>query len=153
MRYLFIFLLLVFLGCQSKQNEHAEQRNIAEQPKKDLTQPQKQYDYTPLYGIYDHESTTNSFGAVLSIQQNGLDLYFSISVVQGNCKAETEGVIVMAEHTENFYIGFADIENCPLQFTFSPKENKIDIKEVTLCTIHGSTCSFEGVYEKRGVRR
>jgi hypothetical protein len=83
------------------------------------------------------------------MRQNGLDLYFIVSSVQGTCKAETEGVVVMVEHTDNLYIGFANIENCPLQFTFSPKESKVDIKEVALCTLHGATCSFEGVYVKR----
>jgi len=150
MRNCWLFLLIVMISCQPTQKEETTpEENSSDETEPQSLESEKQYDYKPLFGIYDHGSTTKSFGAVVLLSQNGLDLYFTISSVQGACKAETEGVIVMVEHTETFYTGFANIENCPLQFTFYPAENKVDIKEVTLCTIHGSTCSFEGMYVQR----
>jgi hypothetical protein len=150
MKYAPIFFIIILLGCQTKIREQSQPEQAVEV---DSTDNYKgvdfQYDYTNLYGVYDHQSTTSNFKAVVSLRENGLDLYGTLSVVQGSCKAETESVIVMAEQTEDWFIGFADIENCVMQFTLYLKEPKIDIKEVMLCTIHGPTCSFEGIYVKR----
>lgn len=147
MRFPVIFFL-VLTACQSSKKESVVESSPA------VTEENKpavaaDYDYTPIYGIYDHESTTQNFGGVISIQPQGFDVYATISVAQGNCKAETEAVVKMAEHTETYFIGFYEVENCRLQFTFYPVENKIDIQEIGVCTIHGPTCSFEGRYTKR----
>lgn len=152
MRYALIFIIILS-GCQTKVKEQPQSVQAVEvdstQSSNDYNGKEIQYDYTNIYGVYDHQSTTSSFKAVVSLSESGLDLYGTISVVQGSCKAETESVIVMAERSEDWLIGFADIENCLLQFTLYLKEPKIDIKEVMMCTIHGATCSFEGIYVKR----
>lgn len=140
------------IGCQQKQSEtKATQTDTttAEVKPQDAYEAPKEYDYREFFGAYDHESTTNGFYATLSILQNGNDLYFNVSVVQGGCKGETEGVVLMVEHTQDYYTGFYESEDCKLQFTFNRLEKKIDIKEISLCRLLQGNCSFEGVYLKR----
>jgi len=86
---------------------------------------------------------------VLTLTQYGNDLYFTVSVSQGECKGESEGVVSILDYTENYYSGFYNSEDCRMQFSFLLMEKKIDIKEVTICSHHGSNCSFEGAYLKR----
>lgn len=143
-------------GCQSRQpknnieiSEH-ETDSASQASNTDVyAKPENNYDYRPLFGIYDHESTTTGFAAVLSLTQYGNDIYFTVSVSQGECKGESEGVVTILDFNEKFYTGFYDSEDCRMQFSFILEENKVDIKEVTLCSHHGNTCSFEGVYVKR----
>lgn len=152
MRITLFFIFLLLLGCQQKSQQSETETNstAVEGTEEDMfTHPEQPYDYSSLYGTYDHESTTKGFGAVLTIRQNGNDLYFYVSVSQGTCKGETEGNVMMFEHTENYHTGFHQSENCMLQFMFIQTEEKIDIKEVNLCTAHGANCSFEGGYIKR----
>lgn len=107
------------------------------------------YDYQRFAGIYDHESTTKGFTAVLVIIENGNDLSFELSVSQAGCKGEAKGNIVMISHEKISYVGFFEADECPLQFTLMLTENKIDIKEVNLCRMHEANCAFEGAYIKR----
>lgn len=107
------------------------------------------YTYTQFAGIYDHESNTQGFSAVLNVTESGNDLSFTLSVSQGSCKGEVEGKIIMLSHEENYYTGFYEQTKCPLQFMLTLRDNKIDIKEINLCQLHESSCTFEGVYSKR----
>jgi hypothetical protein len=151
MKRAWVLFVILGIGCQSnsRKEEPSQEQNSASPSATETNTPPTIYDYTPLYGVYDHEYATSSFNAVVALKPEGLNLHFTISSAQGSCKAETEGVIAMVEHTDTYFIGFSNIEKCPLQFTFYPTEQKIDIKEVSLCTIHGQTCGFEGMYIKR----
>lgn len=153
MRIAFLVFLL-FFGCQSKpQQDNTDARidTVSEaQPTEDsYAKPETNYDLRPLYGIYDHESSTKGFSAVLTLTHYGHDLYFTVSVSQGECKGESEGVVPILDYHENYYTGFYDSEHCKMQFSFLLLEKKVDIKEVTLCGHHGNDCSFEGTYLKR----
>ncbi len=152
MRLLSCFLILL-AGCQSKQpaetTTEPDSVSVDVTPQDAYEKPGNNYDYRELFGVYDHESTTNGFSAVLSLGQNGYDLYFTVSVVQGGCKGETEGVVLMLDQKQNYYAGFYESDDCRLQFTFMPAEKKVDIKEVSLCKLLESGCSFEGTYLKR----
>jgi hypothetical protein len=154
MRLIFCVLFL-FLSCQQKQSAEVLTKPdtvaIEVTPEDAFGKPENNYDYTQLFGVYDHESTTKGFSAVLSLRQNGNDLYFTSSVVQGGCKGETEGVILMLDQNQNYYSGFYESEDCRLQFTFILAEKKVDVKEVSLCKFLESGCSFEGTYLKRSI--
>lgn len=107
------------------------------------------YDYKTFRGIYDHESTTSGFSAVLTITESGNDLSFTLSVSQGNCKGDVAGKLFIVSHEENYHVGFYELDECPLQFSLMLHDNKIDVKEVNLCRLHPAQCSFEGTYAKR----
>lgn len=107
------------------------------------------YDYRSFQGIYDHESTTRSFSAILTIEESGNDLSFTLSVSQGSCKGEALGKITIVSHEENYHAGFFELDECPMQFSLMLKEEKIDVKEINLCRLHESNCAFEGTYVKR----
>lgn len=146
-KFLAFFLITLFSCKPQPKEEPLQQADSATQ--EIIHQTETQFDYTPIYGVYDHESTTEGFGAVVSIRQEGFNLYFTLSVSQGSCKSETEGVVTMVEHTKNYYTGFYNFDKCPLQFTFYPTQQKVDVKEVSLCTVHSGGCNYEGVYLKR----
>ncbi|MFZ2904973.1 MAG: hypothetical protein WAZ98_02100 [Cyclobacteriaceae bacterium] len=145
------FLLLLLSACQQKQPEPpvSEEKDSTAPEEETYSSSKQQIDYQEVIGVYDHESTTKGFAAVLSLRENGNDLYFYVSVAQGNCKGETEGVVIMVEQTENYFSGFYESDDCPLQFTFSPGEKKVDIKAVTFCKPLEKNCSYEGTYVKR----
>lgn len=154
MRVVLAFIILLS-ACQQRQPP-AEDQTVAKSDSVPEVTPQDAYEkdktkytYTEFYGVYDHESTTKGFSAVLTLRQNGNDLYFTASVSQGECKAEIEGVVMMVDHAENYYSGFYESEDCRLQFTLTGTERKIDIKEISLCKMYGENCSFEGTYLKR----
>lgn len=107
------------------------------------------FDYSNFQGIYDHESNTRGFTAILTITESGNDLSFTLSVSQGTCKGEAEGKILMISHEENYHVGFFELDQCPLQFSLMIQEDKVDVKEVNLCKLHESNCNFEGTYAKR----
>lgn len=149
-----IVIILLSIGCQSKPQQDktdSQMDTVSEaQPTEDIyAKPETNYDLRPLYGIYDHESTAKGFSAVLTLTQYGNDLYFTVSVSQGECKGESEGVVSILDYNENYYTGFYNSEDCKMQFSFLLIENKVDIKEVTICSHHGNDCSFEGTYLKR----
>lgn len=146
---------LMFLSCSSKAphekvNSEAVEVDSAtefyEQPETKTV-----YDYRSFQGIYDHESTTRGFAAILTITESGDDLAFTLSVSQGTCKGKAEGKIIMVSHEQNFHVGFYEPDQCPLQFSLLLSEAKIDVKEVNLCKLHDSNCSFEGTYIKRKI--
>jgi hypothetical protein len=148
------FILLILAGCKEKvQQENVDNQGIEVDSAKDFfEQPEdgKTYDYARFLGIYDHESRTGGFSAVLAITENGNDLSFTLSVAQGNgCKGEAEGAIFMMSHETNYYVGFYQLENCQLQFSFMLQEDKIDVKEINICRLHEGSCTFEGTYAKR----
>lgn len=152
-RAVFVIFLLLF-GCHSKprQDNTDIQMDTVSEPQitEDVyAKPEIHYDLNPLYGVYDHESTTKGFSAVLNLTQYGNDLYFTVSVSQGECKGESEGVVPILDYNENYYTGFYNSEDCKMQFSFLITEKKVDIKEVAICSHHGNACSFEGVYLKR----
>lgn len=148
----FIFLLLLS-GCigkapqEDKRSEAIEIDSASDfyQQPADTTV----YDYRTFQGIYDHESTTQGFSAVLTITENGNDLSFTLSVSQGTCKGVAEGKILMVSHEENYHVGFFELEQCPLQFSLLLQEDKVEVKEINLCRLHESNCAFEGTYAKR----
>lgn len=109
------------------------------------------YDYHRFAGIYDHESSTKGFSAILTVTESGNDLAFTISVAQGSCKGEAKGNMLMISHDKTYYVGFYEVDECPLQFTLMLNEDKIDVKEVNLCRLHEANCAFEGTYAKRKI--
>lgn len=147
-----IVLAGVIQSCKERKDERSTGEKAVElDSAKDFFEEDEKevYDYQRFVGIYDHESTTKGFSAVLSITESGNDLDFMISVAQGACKGQAEGKIKMVSHEENYYVGFYEFDECPLQFTLLLGENKIDVKEVNLCRLHESSCVFEGAYAKR----
>ena len=147
------WLLILLISCGQKQSKEevspidTTSNKVA--PEDAFEKEELQVDYREFFGVYDHESSTTGFTAVLALRQNGNDMYFNISVAQGSCKGETEGVVMIVEQTEVYVSGFYEADNCRLQFTFQREENKIDVKEVTLCQLLGGGCSYEGTYVKR----
>lgn len=143
---------LILLGCQQKQTETSTTEadtTLAEVSPQDAYETPNEYDYREFYGVYDHESNSKGFSAGLSLRQNGNDVYFTVSVVQGDCKGEIEGVVMMMDHTQLEHSGFYESEDCRLQITINRVEKKVDVKEISLCRLLGPNCSFEGVYLKR----
>lgn len=150
-RYLLLIVLLLHACKEKEKPENADNQSIEIDSAEDYFQSEdeKNYDYARFRGIYDHESRTGGFSAVLAVNENGNDLSFTISVAQGNCKGEAEGAIFMMSHETNYYVGFYQLENCQLQFTFLLQEDKIDVKEINICRLHEGSCTFEGSYAKR----
>lgn len=151
-RIIFFIPLCILFGCGQK-SQPAEKQTETDTTAVEVTtqdayeEKESNFNWTEFAGVFDHESTTKGFSAVLSLKQNGRDLYFTISLVQGGCKKETEGVVAIIESSDEFPTGFYQTDNCRLQFTFASAEKKVDIKEVPICGIDG--CSFEGTYKKR----
>jgi hypothetical protein len=148
-----VLLLLSLVACTGKTpRENPRPEAIEVDSASDFyeqSEDQNVYDYRTFQGIYDHESTTQGFAAVLTLTENGNDLSFTLSVSQGNCKGEAKGTIIMVSHEENYHIGFFEFDQCPLQFSLMLHEDKVDVKEVNLCRLHESNCAFEGTYAKR----
>ena len=146
-------VLLLLAACQSKQSGDApaetDSTSVEVTPEDAYEDSKTNYDYKEFYGTYDHESNTKGFTGILVLRQNGNDLYFTVSVSQGSCKGEMEGVVMMAEHNELDYMGFYESDDCRLQFIFNRPEKKVDIKEISLCNLLEQNCSFEGVYVKQ----
>lgn len=147
------FIVLTIAGCKEKEKQKiADNQGIEIDSATEFYEQagdENSYDYARFKGIYDHESRTSGFSAVLAIRENGNDLSFTISVAQGNCKGEAEGAVFMMSHEANYYVGFYQLDNCQLQFTFMLQENKIDVKEINICRLHEGSCTFEGSYAKR----
>lgn len=153
MRYGALIVFILF-GCTAKNPDKPVNElsvpvdSATEFYKQDETE--EDFDYSRFEGIYDHESSTTGFSAILTITENGNDLSFTLSVAQGSgCKGEAKGAVFMMSHEPNFYVGFYEAENCQLQFSFMLQEDNIDIKEINLCELHESNCWFEGSYAKR----
>jgi hypothetical protein len=148
--FLFWLLLAACTGKAPKENTTNEAIEI-DSATEFYEQPEDKtvYDYRSFQGIYDHESTTRGFSAVLTLTESGNDLSFTLSVSQGSCTGEAEGKISMVSHEENYHVGFFELDECPLQFSLMIQESKIDVKEVNLCRLHENNCSFEGTYAKR----
>lgn len=148
-----IGISVVFNGCVDKKTQSKTTVDVVEidSAKEFYEQPEATvtYDYQRFAGIYDHESTARGFAAVLVITESGNDLSFTLSVAQGTCKGEVSGNMLMVSHEQHYYVGFFEANECPLQFTLQLTEDKIDVKEVNLCQLRDSNCSFEGNYQKR----
>ena len=154
MKFFHFFLVFIFLSCGKTQQAEPVNESIPEdstsQGQSDTNEnSEKTYNDQDFFGVYDHESTSPSFSGVLSLRQNGNDMYFTVSIAHGSCQGETEGVVLIIERGEDYYSGFYESENCRLQFTLVRAEKKVDIKEVTLCSVLGNNCSYEGAYIKR----
>lgn len=148
--FLFCVVLAACAGKPSPENENREAIEVDSATEfYEQADDKTVYDYNSFRGIYDHESTTAGFAAVLAITESGNDLSFTLSVSQGTCKGEAEGKILMVSHEENYHVGFFELDQCPLQFSLMLHEDKIDVKEVNLCRLHDSSCAFEGTYVKR----
>lgn len=151
MKPLIFFFMVLLVSCQQKQREESPAQVEADSvTQEDMYEgPEQTFDYSQFYGIFDHESSTKGFSAVLVLEQNGNDLYFHATVTSQLCNGEMEGVVMMEGQAEEFPLGFFDSEDCKLQFTFSPAEKKVDIKEVAICRSLGPNCSFEGTFVRR----
>ncbi len=148
--FLFGMLLVSCTGKLSQENKNTETVEIdSAEEFYEQAEDKTVYDYQAFKGIYDHESSTQGFSAVLVISESGNDLSFTLSVSQGSCKGEAEGKVTLVSHEENYHIGFFELNECPLQFSLMIKEDKIDVKEINLCRLHESGCTFEGSYAKR----
>jgi hypothetical protein len=150
MKLQFITLLLFFfINCQTKRQEQNNVTSDSITTEDVYEKSEDSYDFSKFYGVFDHESTTKGFAAILSLRQNGRDLYFTLSVLQGDCKKELEGVVMIFDTTEKFPTGFYQSDNCRLQFTFAETIATVDVKEITFCGLDGAACGFEGSYKKR----
>jgi hypothetical protein len=146
------FMLALILSCNGKKSEtESSPETIEVDSARDFyKQSEIDYDYARFQGIYDNESKTSTFSAVLSVTENGDDLSIELSVSQADgCKGELSGTVFMVGHDVNYYTGFHQHDTCKLQFSFMLTEEKIDIKEIGICTLHESSCSFDGTYVKR----
>lgn len=145
----------MLIACSGKPpQEKAESQSVeVDSAREFYTDPEEEtvYNYRQFAGIYDHESNTRGFSAVLNVTESGNDLSFTLSVAQGSCKGEADGKIIMVSHEENYYTGFYEQTKCPLQFTLMLRENKVDVKEINLCQLHESSCAFEGTYIRRKI--
>lgn len=150
-RIIFVIGLLAVACAGKKSQDTTDNQSVEIDSAHEYYKPEEEviYNYRTFTGIYDHESNTKGFAAILNITESGNDLSFTISVSQGDCKGEAEGKITMVSHDENSHSGFYELSDCPLQFTVLIKEEKIDVKEVSLCKLHESGCAFEGTYVKR----
>ena len=147
-----ILIFLVLIACEKKNKPEIilkpqDTTAVEVTPEDAYEKTDSLFSYQEFYGIYDHESNTNGFGAVLSLKQNGNNLYFTLSVVQGSCKKEVEGVVLILPSSDEFPAGFYQSDDCKLQFTFMKTETKVDVKEINFCGLEG--CSYEGLYGKR----
>lgn len=150
---IFFPFCLLLAACTGKAPDDSKNTEVVEIDSANdfYKQPEDKtvYDYKTFEGIYDHESTTRGFTAILTITESGNDLAFTLSVSQGTCKGEAQGKILMVGHEENYHVGFFEQDQCPMQFSLMLQEDKIDVKEVNLCRLHESNCAFEGTYAKR----
>lgn len=150
---LFILFWLLLVACTGKAPQADKPTEFIEtdSAREFYTQPDDKpvYDYTSFQGIYEHESTTSGFAAVLTLTESGNDLAFTLSVAQGNCTGEISGKIVLVSHHDYYHVGFFERAECPLQFSLMVQETKIVVEEVSLCRLHESGCSFEGTYVKQ----
>jgi hypothetical protein len=147
-----ILFLLVLISCGKKPQpeiltKSVDTTAVEVTPEDAFEKTDSLFSYQEFYGIYDHESNTNGFGAVLSLRENGNNLYFTLSVAQGNCKKEVEGVVLILPSQDQFPAGFYQSDDCKLQFTFMKAETKVDVKEINFCGFEG--CSYDGMYSKR----
>lgn len=153
MKILIFSFLLILAACTGKESKNTRDTGAVEidSASEFYEQPENKtiYNYRTFQGIYDHESTTGGFSAVLSITESGNDLSFTLSVSQGTCKGEVEGKISMVSHEENYHVGFFELDQCPLQFSLMLHEDKVEVKEISLCRLHDANCAFEGTYAKR----
>ncbi len=151
MKNIFSIALLLLLNCETKRPpESKNEINLPDSATDQNAQiTAKDTDLSKFYGIYDHESSTNEFSGVLSLEQNGLDLYFVASVFQGSCHKEVKGVVMMTTPQEKYPTGFYQSENCNLLFTFNQTATQIDLKEINFCNISEGACSHDGTYLKR----
>lgn len=150
MKHAYLFFIILLFSCEKKQRPEPVE-SVPDSTAESITieDPEKVYHDQDFFGVYDHESTSTGFSGVLSLRQNGNDMYFTVSIAHGTCKGETEGVVFILERNDNSYSGFYESENCRLLFNFIRAEKKVDIKEVTVCTMLGNNCSYEGAYIKR----
>ncbi len=146
----FVFMLLSACGSKQQQTENNQtELQVVDSATAYYDQGKTIHNYARFQGIYDHESTTAGFAAILTLEENGNALAFKLSVSQGTCKGEIQGNVFVTAHEQYYYVGFYQAESCPLQFTFMLEDNKVDIKEITLCSEHSTACTFEGTYTKR----
>lgn len=150
-----VLLTIVSGGCGEKKTQNETDQSAVEIDSASEFYEQSEdktvYDYHRFAGIYDHESSTKGFSAILTVTESGNDLAFTISVAQGGCKGEAQGNMLMVSHDKTYYVGFYEVDECPLQFTLMLNEDKIDVKEVNLCRLHEANCAFEGTYAKRKI--
>jgi hypothetical protein len=106
------------------------------------------YDYTGLYGLYQHESQSKGFNALIELTPQGNDIQFSLSLTQGSCTATLTGVLGMVDHSSLEYVGFFDNDQCRFQFSYIRAEQKVRIQEVGFCTVHPAGCNFDGTYAR-----
>lgn len=148
-----ILIVFILSGCTTKNPDApANEVSVPVDSAREFyrQETQENFDYSRFQGIYDNESTTTGFSAILTLAENGNDLSFTLSVTQGNsCKGHAEGKVFMMSHEPAFYVGFYEAENCPLQFSFMLQDDKVDVKEINLCKLREGNCSFEGSYVKR----
>ena len=147
----FILLAVLLLACRPKPQEESA---VETEPPVDTTavegetEQQREWDYTALFGVYQHESSTKGFNASLELTPQGDDIQFGLTLSQADCQSTLTGTVGILDHGELEYIGFYDNEKCRLQFAFVLQQKRVRIQEVTLCTIHPAGCSFEGAYVK-----
>ncbi len=157
MKYLRFIFFILLIGCQPKksdsllENTSASREDSSEgktytEPAEVVLPDQSDWDYQLLYGSYQHESNSTGFSASLTINPEGNDVSFILSVNQNACSGRADGIIGMAHFSDDEYTGFYNHADCRLQFTFSPKQQTVRIEEIGLCMLHEKTCRFDGVY-------
>jgi hypothetical protein len=96
---IFFPFCLLLAACTGKAPDDSKNTEVVEIDSANdfYEQPEDKtvYDYKTFEGIYDHESTTRGFTAILTITESGNDLAFTLSVSQGTCKGEAQGKILM----------------------------------------------------------
>jgi hypothetical protein len=152
MKFFHLLIVIVFAlsGCGNKTTHQQETGSYATDSigtEEILTE--QVWDYQAIYGHYTLESAAAGFSASLTIQPQGRDLLFTLVSRKGEtCKGEAGNTVAMVNHNDRYHTGYAIDETCKLEFIFRHTENKIDVRELQLCTLHNPLCGFDGTYVK-----
>lgn len=144
------YLLLALLMACTTREKTSQPESVPIDDTLSVTNPDEPVvSYQAFYGTYVLESAAGGFTATLVIEPRGNDMGFTLTSRKGDsCKGELSGAVAIVSHSTYYSTGYTMEESCKLEFSFRHEEEKIDIKEIHLCTAHDATCGFEGTYAK-----
>jgi hypothetical protein len=155
---LFQILVILITACSSKPAGQVEtvDREIVNDDSIDTSEsfelPDKtNWNYTELYGVYEHESNGKGFTAVATVRPEGNDVWIDITVKRPSCSGQADGLVGIAVANENEYAGFIDLADCRMEVYFNRVNKTIRIQEIGYCRLYEPGCSFAGTYNLRPV--
>lgn len=147
-----IVIIILLASCSVKKEDSSNEIGPENTP--DSTQvldklPDPDWNFSELYGRYQHEASSGTFSSTLVLEPQGLNIAFTLISSKGeSCHGEASGNIAMVDHNENFDTGYWVEEQCKLEFIFRRTDDKVDVKEIHICTLHDTMCGFEGTYSR-----